>query len=215
MRATTFLISLTLDGDSRTEPLYACAYVASIVSQPEVAAVGGKRVERARASVVERLLTGLRQGDARVEEEAFRRGEVADTWRHLSLHLAVGAVITADPHTIFEPPVRRALTGLLDLQETGPLHTHRGEFRTSAEGFVTSYATTQALEAMVTARPGFACYWWALRDLDAPTAGIVGLNEAVVASVVGVAVAGSDITVATLVAAALVLTAVGLEVRSG
>lgn len=62
--------------------------------------------------------------------------------------------------------------------------------------------------------PGFACYWWALRNLDAPTAGIIGLNEAIVAAVVGVAVAGSHITAATLVAAALVLTAVGLEVRS-
>lgn len=152
LRATTFLISLMLDGDPRTEPLYACAYVASIVSQPEVAAVGGKRVERARGRVLERLLAGLRQGHAPVEEEAFRRGEVADTWRHLSLHLAVGAAVAADPHTIFEPPVRQALTGLLDLQETGELHTNCGGFRTSAEGFVTSYATTQALEAMVAVR---------------------------------------------------------------
>ncbi|MEV3959710.1 DMT family transporter [Nocardia sp. NPDC050193] len=59
--------------------------------------------------------------------------------------------------------------------------------------------------------PGFACYWLALRDLDEVVAGLVGLNEAVVATVIGAAVAGSAVTAATLLAGALVLGAVGLE----
>ncbi|WP_067720163.1 DMT family transporter [Nocardia yamanashiensis] len=62
--------------------------------------------------------------------------------------------------------------------------------------------------------PGFVCYWWALRTVDAPTAGIVGLNEAVSASIVGAAVTGSQLTPAVLGAGALVLLAIGLEVRS-
>ncbi|MEU4316652.1 DMT family transporter [Nocardia sp. NPDC024068] len=59
--------------------------------------------------------------------------------------------------------------------------------------------------------PGFACYWLALRDLNEVTAGLVGLNEAVVATLAGAAVVGADITGATLLAGALVLGAVGLE----
>ncbi|WP_459545236.1 hypothetical protein [Nocardia sp. X0981] len=62
--------------------------------------------------------------------------------------------------------------------------------------------------------PGFACYWLALRDLDEVTAGLVGLNEAVVATLAGAVVVGAHITVATLMAGALVLGAVGLELGS-
>ncbi|WP_067688162.1 EamA family transporter [Nocardia jejuensis] len=61
--------------------------------------------------------------------------------------------------------------------------------------------------------PGFVGYWWALRTLDAPTAGIVGLNEAVTASIVGAVVAGNQLTVPVVGAGILVLIAVGLEVR--
>lgn len=62
--------------------------------------------------------------------------------------------------------------------------------------------------------PGFACYWLALRELDEVTAGLIGLNEAVVATVAGAMVVGSEITVATLMAGVLVLAAVGLELGS-
>ncbi|MFI7669013.1 hypothetical protein [Nocardia sp. NPDC049526] len=75
-------------------------------------------------------------------------------------------------------------------------------------------ATELAVIGAALLGPGFACYWWALRRLDATTAGIVGLNEAVVASIIGTAVAGSHVTAATLLAGALVLMAVGLEVRT-
>ncbi|WP_054814468.1 prenyltransferase/squalene oxidase repeat-containing protein [Nocardia arizonensis] len=152
VKATGFLVSATIDQDPRIEPLYACAHVAATLARPEIAALGGKRLERARNLVVGRLLDGLRRQEARIEEEAFRRGDVSDTWRHLTLHLAVGAVVAADQRTLFDPAVRQALAELLDLQETAQRHAHRGGFRTSASGFVTSYATTQALETMASIR---------------------------------------------------------------
>ncbi|MFI7669014.1 hypothetical protein [Nocardia sp. NPDC049526] len=152
LRGTTFLVTSMLDNDPRVRPVYACAYVAFVVARPEIAALGGKRIDRVRELAVGQLLEGLRRREEPVEEEAFRRNEVADTWRHLSLHLAVGAVVVADSQAIFDPGVRQGLVDLLDLQETAALHANRGGFRTSAEGFVTSYATVQGLEAMTYAR---------------------------------------------------------------
>lgn len=134
-------VSLT----ATTAALPALAHLAAV---EETAAIGGKRVDRVRSLAVERMLEGLRQGRARVEEEPFRRGAVAATWRHLSLHLAVCAVGTADERTVFDPGVRRGLVESLELQETEELSAVRGGFRTSTEGFVTSYATVQGLEAM-------------------------------------------------------------------
>ncbi|NUP25293.1 MAG: hypothetical protein HOQ36_17550 [Nocardia sp.] len=152
VQGTSLVVSLLRDDDPRIQPMYACAHAALLLSRPEVAAVGGKRVERVRATTVARMLDGLRRGEARVEEEPFRRGDTADTWRHLSLHLAVCAVVTADARAVFDPGVRRGLVELLELQETQELSASRGGFRTSAEGFVTSYATVQGLEAMTAVR---------------------------------------------------------------
>ncbi len=59
--------------------------------------------------------------------------------------------------------------------------------------------------------PGFALYWRALRRLDATTASIIGLNEAVVAALVAALYIGTRLTVATVGAGGLVLAAVGLE----
>ncbi|WP_024803641.1 DMT family transporter [Nocardia sp. BMG51109] len=61
--------------------------------------------------------------------------------------------------------------------------------------------------------PGFALYWQALRWLDAATASIIGLNEAVVAALVGALCTGTRITTATAAAGVLILCAVGLEQR--
>ncbi|WP_067688164.1 hypothetical protein [Nocardia jejuensis] len=152
LRGTRFLVDSMLDDDPRIHPMYASAYVATTLARPEIAAIGGKRVERARMLAVDRLLAGLREDGSRIEEEHFRRGAVADTWRHLTLHLSVGAALIAAPPAVFDPAVRKALSHLLDLQETEPLQAQHGGFRTSSEGFVTSYAGTQALEAMLAAR---------------------------------------------------------------
>jgi drug/metabolite transporter (DMT)-like permease len=63
--------------------------------------------------------------------------------------------------------------------------------------------------------PGFALYWRALGGLDAPVAGILGLNEAIVASLVGALAFGTQIRSPTLGAAALILATVALELRRG
>lgn len=61
--------------------------------------------------------------------------------------------------------------------------------------------------------PGFACYWWALRKVDATTAGIIGLNEAVVASLLGALLASTRLTLATLAAGLLILGAVAVQTK--
>jgi drug/metabolite transporter (DMT)-like permease len=62
--------------------------------------------------------------------------------------------------------------------------------------------------------PGFALYWRALRQLGAQAAGILGLNEAIVASLLGVVVFESHFALVTLAAAGLVLVAVAIELGS-
>ncbi|MFC4372631.1 hypothetical protein ACFO5K_00850 [Nocardia halotolerans] len=152
LRGVSFLAVSVLNDDVRAQPMYAMASISSVLIRPEFVSVGGKRTRRALEQAVDRMLTGLGRDDDRVEEEAFRRGEMADTWRHLSLHLAVGAVVSVEPSAVFDPAMRRSLTELLGLQEMTPMHTRRGGFRTSPEGFVTSYATTLAIEAMARVR---------------------------------------------------------------
>jgi drug/metabolite transporter (DMT)-like permease len=63
--------------------------------------------------------------------------------------------------------------------------------------------------------PGFALYWRALKRIDATTASIIGLNEAVIATVVGALLTGRYFTISTIGAGALVLLAVALEVGVG
>ncbi|WP_431971551.1 hypothetical protein [Nocardia sp. bgisy134] len=59
--------------------------------------------------------------------------------------------------------------------------------------------------------PGFAAYWYGIAHLSAPTAGVLGLNEAVVAASVVAAVDSSRISVQTIAAGALVAAAVVLD----
>jgi drug/metabolite transporter (DMT)-like permease len=61
--------------------------------------------------------------------------------------------------------------------------------------------------------PGFLLYWIALKALDASTAGVIGLNEAVVASLLVSSLRAGDATPTTLFAGALILVSVGLELR--
>ncbi|MQY31392.1 DMT family transporter [Nocardia aurantia] len=62
--------------------------------------------------------------------------------------------------------------------------------------------------------PGFVVYWWALRTIDSTVAGMIGLNEAVSASVIGAVLIGGRPTVPVIGAGFLVLIAVGLEART-
>jgi drug/metabolite transporter (DMT)-like permease len=63
--------------------------------------------------------------------------------------------------------------------------------------------------------PGVSLFWRAMKRVSAPLAGVLGLNEAVVASLIGALVFDAEIGVATVAAAALILTAVVLELRDG
>ncbi|GGN94369.1 hypothetical protein GCM10011610_57250 [Nocardia rhizosphaerihabitans] len=59
--------------------------------------------------------------------------------------------------------------------------------------------------------PGFVLYWLGLRHLDATTASILGLNEAVFAAVVGALFTNTPITLGAVVAGVLVLSALLLR----
>lgn len=148
------LVAAILDHDPRPRPLYESAYVAAALVRPEIATIGGERFAHARELAVCRLLAALRRGDVAVVEETFVWDGTAESWRHLTLHAALGAVLTADPRSITDPAVSQALTTLLDLQETDRMHTQYGGFRTSSDGYVTTSATAQALTAMTLARRG-------------------------------------------------------------
>lgn len=152
LQGTSLVVSMMLGDDPRAQPIYACAHVARLLARPEIAAVGGKRVDKVRELTVQRMLHALREGQAGAEEESFREGLMASTWRHLGLHLAVGAAVAADDRAVFDPGVRRGLVELLELQETQERSAVRGGFRTSAGGFITSFATVQGLEAMLAVR---------------------------------------------------------------
>ncbi len=75
-------------------------------------------------------------------------------------------------------------------------------------------AATLAVVGAALLGPGFALYWQALRWLDASTASVIGLNEAVVATLVGAVCTRTLPTSATALAGVLILIAVGLEQRS-
>ncbi|WP_024803642.1 hypothetical protein [Nocardia sp. BMG51109] len=151
-RGIAFLVASVFQ-EPRSLPIYAAAHIATVLARPEIAEIGDKKAERARSLAVKRLLHGLRRNECEIETEIFRRDDLVDTWRHLTLHLAIGAVVSADSRTIFDPAVRAAIVELLEMQEVDALAIYRGGFRISAEGPVTSYATTQALEALLQVRP--------------------------------------------------------------
>jgi drug/metabolite transporter (DMT)-like permease len=59
--------------------------------------------------------------------------------------------------------------------------------------------------------PGFLLYWIGMRKSDATTAGIIGLNQVLVASLLVGLMGSGGITPATAIAGALIVIAVGLE----
>lgn len=152
LRATIFLVRAVLDGDPRVDTLYAAAQIGSLLAVPEIAELGGTRVRKARAIVTERMLTALDSAPGKLEEEPIRRGQVAQTWHHATLQLSVAALATSGDRIVFHPTFRRAFVDLLDFQQLSPVHLDRGGFRTSREGFVTSFATAQAIHALAQVR---------------------------------------------------------------
>lgn len=151
-RGVGMLISSLVDGDERANRLYAAAQIVDVLSRPEIAELGGPRTERARELALDRVMDRLRREELGIEEEVFRRDDTTDTWRHMTLHMSLLAVSRAAPERMFDPAFRRGLIALLELQESGEENVNRGGFRTSREGFVTSYATTQALEVFALVR---------------------------------------------------------------
>jgi hypothetical protein len=148
-RGMEMLADAVLEDDPRAVPLYASAQIAQVLARPDIRGLGGPRVERARETALNRVATGLRQDSPPgIQEEIFTRGEVTDIWRHMTLYLSLAARADAAPDHIFQPTFRHALIEMLDLQEEGVDNINFGGFRTSKEGFVTSYATTQALHAL-------------------------------------------------------------------
>ena len=143
-----FLATATSDAALSGWSLYASAQIADTFSRPQLMAMGGFRARRAHAVTVQRIRDALTRGVLPVEEEPFVRGGFRDSWRHTSLSLSLTALVRSDPGNILLPEFRSGLVHLLDLQEVGVDAYHLGGFRTSEEGFVTSYATTQALELM-------------------------------------------------------------------
>jgi hypothetical protein len=152
LRGTTFLVSAMLAEDPRVDPNYAAAQIASLLAVPEIAGLGGTRVRRAHELATERVLSALDAGLGRLEEEQIRRGSVAQTWHHATLQLSVAALASSDDRWVFHPTFRRAFIELLDYQQLSPIHRDRGGFRTSREGFITSYATAQAVHALAQVR---------------------------------------------------------------
>lgn len=148
-RGLEMLTDAVLQDDPRAEPLYASAQIARVLARPAVQSFDGPRVERAREKALDRVAAGL-LGDDRpgIQEEIFSRGAVIDIWRHTTLYLCLTAIAEAAPDRIFEPSFRRALIEMLDLQEEGIDNINFGGFRTSREGFVTSFATTHAMHAL-------------------------------------------------------------------
>lgn len=144
--AVATLIRSVLEGDELASPVHAAAQITHLLSSPSIVELGGTRIDKARDRSLRRVLDCLHRRYFTIEEEVFRRGEVTDTWRHTTLPMSLRAVAAAAPDQIFEPSFRAGLVTLLNLQETGTINVNRGGFRTSQEGFVTSYATTQSLE---------------------------------------------------------------------
>ena len=144
--AVATLIRSVLEDDELASPLHAAAKIAHLLASESIVELGGVRIEKARGRALRRVLDCLERRYFAIEEEVFRRGDVTDIWRHTILPMSLRAIAVAAPDRIFDPSFRVGLVALLNLQETGSTNVNRGGFRTSQEGFVTSYATTQSLE---------------------------------------------------------------------
>jgi len=143
------LIASVLTDDVRSRKLHAAAQIADLLARSEIAELGGPQTDRAREIALKTVMDHLDRDAVGIEEETFTRGAVTDRWRHMTLHLGLLAASRAAPDRVFDPSFRRGFANLLALQECAEAdNVNLGGFRTSREGFVTSYATTQALEVL-------------------------------------------------------------------
>jgi hypothetical protein len=142
------LIDAVLADDPRTEPLHASSQIVQILALPGVAPFSGPRIERAREQTLACVSAHLERGSADIEEEVFVREGVTDLWRHMTLYMALAAQAEGAPERIVEPFFRGSLIKMLSLQECDADNVNFGGFRTSKNGFVTSFATTQAVHAL-------------------------------------------------------------------
>lgn len=152
----SMLIRSVIQDDPRAEPLYASAQIVDVLARREITLLGGPRTERAREKALDKVVTMLARGHTGIQEEVFTRGAVTDIWRHMTLYLSLIAIAEAAPKRVFEPAFRHALIEMLDLQEGEQDNINLGGFRTSDEGFVTSYATTQALHVLASIKTTLA-----------------------------------------------------------
>lgn len=125
---------------SISEGVFALSRALRTLSLNEVLPGQGAASGRLLRRRADHILNHMKETELGIEEEIFQRGNVQDCWRHLSLPMALEALVRVAPRFAFEPAFRRSLIRLMELQEPrGPSH---GGVRTSPEGFVTSYATS-------------------------------------------------------------------------
>jgi hypothetical protein len=155
-RGIMMLIGAIVDDDPRAEPLYASAQILDVLARHEITVYGGARTEHAQKKALDRVIGCLERRQTGVQEEVFTRGTVTDIWRHMTLYLSLAAVAKMDASLVFTPAYRGALIEMLELQEGERDGVNFGGFRTSREGYVTSYATTQALHVLATLKETLA-----------------------------------------------------------
>jgi hypothetical protein len=201
---------------------FAVALSGFVLSRQQVQHVSGRQVRRSLAVASDRLLEYLELRTYAAEEETFVRAGLIDTWRHLTLPLALRAVAAANPDAIFEQSFRDGLVAMLALQDTMPDNVSFGAFRSSRDGFITSYATTQAIEALTEVRvsltekvnPAIAFDLICRRDgahhTDAQRIGSIGRHAIILNSTAAL----GFMVVSAVAGASLVLSALLLAARS-
>lgn len=146
------------------------------------------------------VLLGL-QPDDRVGDRPLLAGVLA-----VGSAVAVAALITTVAR--YAPSVRPDVASTVQLGLAAAV-TAPVVLVAAAPGPADSLALLAAGAAFL--GPGFALYWRALRRASPATAGIIGLNEAVAATLFSIVVFGDRVSLAAVLSGALVLVAVVLE----
>lgn len=127
------------------------AFAVRALARAETGALLGGPENKVRDRAVDWLLHKMQDGVDGIAEEQFSSAKGRQVWRHAILAPAIEAVALQRPEAIFTPPMRRSLRTLIEsLQVREPERPDFGAFRTSQNGFVTTYGTTLALNALTT-----------------------------------------------------------------